>query len=373
MSTTSKSSKASPPNTEITILVPDDFHHHFRDGIKTKHVVHHTNQRFKRCIAMPNLSPPVTTAPMATDYRQRILSHLPTQTPDSNSNSQWEMEPLMTLYLTDATSPQDIQEASKYDYIKACKLYPANATTNSAHGVTNVKLIYPALREMAKCGLLLLLHSEVTGDDIDIFDREAQFITDIMTPLAVDHPNLKMVMEHISTQQAVEYICHDAPPNVAASITAHHMLYNRNAILVGGIKPHFYCLPILKRETHRRALVTAATSGNPRFFAGTDSAPHTVMMKESVCGCAGVYTAHAAVELYAEVFDTEGALDKLEGFLSHHGADFYGLERNTELLTLTKESWEVPYSYPFGWEGDRDETVKGLRHGEYVHWKIVGI
>lgn len=358
-----KEPQSVPDGTEITLRVPDDFHHHFRDGIKTKHVVKHATQRFKRCIAMPNLQPPVTNAALATEYRDRILSHA--------DHKKWTFEPLMTIYLTDSTSPEDIQEASKYSYIKACKIYPANATTNSAHGVTDIKKIYPALTEMAKVGLVLCIHSEVTGSEVDIFDREAQFIDDIMRPLALDFPNLKMVMEHISTEEAVNYVRNEAPPNVAASITAHHLLYNRNALLVGGIKPHFYCLPILKRERHRLALAEAATSGSPRFFAGTDSAPHVTWAKHSACGCAGVYTAHAAVEMYAETFEKEGKLDLFEAFMSHYGADHYGLERNTETITIRKETWKVPFSYPFGEDGDMKDTLMALRSSEDIKWKIL--
>lgn len=361
MSFVEKCPLAALAGTKLKIRVPDDFHHHFRDGVKTGHVVKHASQRFKRAIAMPNLVPPVTNAQMATDYYKHIMAQVP-------ADCKWEFEPLMTLYLTDSTSPEDIQEASKFPYIKACKLYPANATTNSAHGVTNIKNIYPAIREMAKVGMMLCIHSEVTGDEIDIFDREAKFIQDIMKPLVKEIPEIRIVMEHISTKDAVDYILNESPPNVCASITAHHLLYNRNALLVGGIKPHFYCLPILKRETHRLALVQAATSGNPKFFAGTDSAPHLTYNKENGCGCAGVYTAHAAVELYAETFDREGKLDLLENFLSSFGADHYGLPRNQEEITLVKQNMKIPKYYDFG--PDPIDTLTPLRAGEIVDWTI---
>ena len=370
--TTDQLPKSVPEGTEINLTLPDDFHHHFRDGHKIGYIVNHASQRFKRCIAMPNTQPPIINAELASQYYKKIMDQQTFKKSEKkvlSTTSSWEVEPMMTLYLTDNTSPQDIRDATKYPFIKAAKLYPANATTNSAHGVTNVPLIYPALREMAKVGLVLCIHSEVTDKHIDIFDREKSFIEKIMKPLVEALPNLKIVMEHISTEDAVNYIINESPPNVCATITAHHLLYNRNALLVGGIKPHFYCLPILKREKHRLALVKAATSGNPKFFAGTDSAPHYTTDKESACGCAGVYTAHAAVELYAETFESEGALDLLEGFLSFYGADFYGLERNKERITLIKQDWTVPKTYQFG--EDENSTLTPLRAGEKVSWTIV--
>eukprot|EP00592_Proboscia_alata_P000834 CAMPEP_0194370188 /NCGR_PEP_ID=MMETSP0174-20130528/18476_1 /TAXON_ID=216777 /ORGANISM="Proboscia alata, Strain PI-D3" /LENGTH=396 /DNA_ID=CAMNT_0039147493 /DNA_START=123 /DNA_END=1313 /DNA_ORIENTATION=+ len=339
----------------LTITKPDDFHHHFRDGSKTATIVAHASRQFVKCIVMPNLNPPVTNTAMALVYRKHILS-VPKCT----------ITPLMTLYLTDHTTPEEITKAKESGHVYACKYYPAGATTNSQFGVTDVKHIYPAIRRMAECGIILCIHSEVSTPSVDIYDREEEFIETIMKPLVRDMPdNLKIVMEHISTKQGVEYVT-NAPPNVAASITAHHLLYNRNALLVGGIKPHFYCLPILKRETHRLALLSAATSGNPKFFLGTDSAPHETSTKESGCGCAGVYTAHAALELYAEAFDSVDALELLEGFSSVFGSAFYGLERNTETVTLEEKSWNVPKRYPF-----MGKTVTPLRAGEKVKWSIV--
>ena len=292
----------------------------------------------------------------ALAYRSHIMSSLPDGA---------DFEPLMTLYLTDVTTPEEIRKAYATGYVKAAKYYPAGATTNSQFGVTDVKKTYPALQAMAEVGMVLCIHSEVTGPTIDIFDREGKFIDDIMKPLVADFPTLKIVMEHISTEEAVNYI-YSAPANVGATITCHHLLYNRNALLVGGIKPHFYCLPILKRETHRQALLKAATSGNPKFFAGTDSAPHATHTKETGCGCAGVFTAHGAVELYAEAFERAGALDKLEAFTSHFGADHYGLERNSRKITLEKKAWDVPKTYEFG-----GSTVTPLRGGEQIQWSIV--
>jgi len=271
----------------------------------------------------------------------------------------------MTLYLTDNTTPEEVTKAYNTGHIYACKYYPAGATTNSDAGVTDVKKTYPALQQMAKLGMMLCIHSEVSTPQIDIFDREPIFIEEIIKPLVADMPTLKITMEHISTKEAVEYVL-SAPDNVKASITCHHLLYNRNALLVGGIKPHYYCLPILKREVHREALLKAATSGSNKFFLGTDSAPHTVENKESACGCAGAYTAHAALQLYAEAFESVGALDKLEGFASHHGADHYGLARNSSKITLEKKSWIVPMKYKFG-----TSVVRPLRAGESIAWSIV--
>eukprot|EP00579_Thalassiosira_antarctica_P014770 CAMPEP_0201944444 /NCGR_PEP_ID=MMETSP0903-20130614/53110_1 /ASSEMBLY_ACC=CAM_ASM_000552 /TAXON_ID=420261 /ORGANISM="Thalassiosira antarctica, Strain CCMP982" /LENGTH=356 /DNA_ID=CAMNT_0048487441 /DNA_START=48 /DNA_END=1118 /DNA_ORIENTATION=+ len=348
-----------PEGTKITLTLPDDFHHHFRDGPASAHVLEHATQQFGRAIAMPNLQPPVTTTELALKYRDHLISGLPKHLPHGS------FEPLMTLYLTDNTTPEEIQKAYATGYIKACKYYPAGATTNSDAGVTDAKKTYPALRAMAELGMILCIHSEVSTPTIDIFDREPVFIDEIIKPLVKDMPTLKIVMEHISTMEAVEYV-KGAPDNVKASITCHHLLYNRNALLVGGIKPHFYCLPILKRETHRLALLAAATSGSNKFFLGTDSAPHTVEAKESACGCAGAYTAHAALQLYAEAFESVGALDKLEGFCSFHGADHYGLPRNKGKIVLEKKSWVVPMRYDFG-----VSRLRPLRAGEKVLWSIV--
>ncbi len=326
---------------------------------------------------MPNLKPPITTTQMALEYRERILlACLPSSSNGDGEIEQEEgvgFEPLMTLYLTDHTTPEEIYKAHATNYIHACKYYPAGATTNSDMGVTDITKLYPTLRAMAHVGMVLCIHSEVsTPSSIDIFDREKEFINRILIPLVEEMPSsLKIVMEHISTQEAVEYIANVAPPNVAATITCHHLLYNRNALLVAGIKPHYYCLPILKREDHRLALVKAATSGSSKFFLGTDSAPHAIEAKESACGCAGIYTAHAAIQLYAEAFESVGALDKLEGFACHYGADFYGLPRNTgkkkkKGMVLEKKSWMVPEKYKFG-----TAMVRPLRAGEEIAWSIV--
>jgi len=349
-----------PDGTRITMILPDDFHHHFRDGVKTKTVVTHASKRYGRCIAMPNLSPPVTTTEMALAYKERIMDSHPEGTAR-------KIEPLMTLYLTDNTTPEEMEKAFTSG-VTAAKYYPAGATTNSAFGVTDVKNIMPPLRKMAELGMVLCIHSEVTKGDI--FDREAVFIEEIMKPLVKELPHLKIVMEHISTKDAVDFILSlPEDSNVRATVTCHHIMYNRNALLVGGIKPHFYCLPILKRESHRIALLKAVTSGNPKFFLGTDSAPHLKYMKETGCGCAGVYTAHCSLELYAESFEAMGALDKLEKFASIYGADFYGLPRNTTKITLEKKKWKVPDSYAFG--DTADDILQPLRAGEYVNWQIV--
>eukprot|EP00569_Conticribra_weissflogii_P005612 CAMPEP_0171348622 /NCGR_PEP_ID=MMETSP0878-20121228/31414_1 /TAXON_ID=67004 /ORGANISM="Thalassiosira weissflogii, Strain CCMP1336" /LENGTH=354 /DNA_ID=CAMNT_0011853035 /DNA_START=23 /DNA_END=1087 /DNA_ORIENTATION=+ len=349
-----------PQGTKLTITLPDDFHHHFRDGPATANVLAHITKQFGRAIAMPNLKPPVTTADAALKYRDHLISNLPEKLPDGS------FEPLMTLYLTDNTTDEEIRKAHATGFVKACKYYPAGATTNSDAGVTDVKKTYPALRAMAELGMILCIHSEVSTPGIDIFDREPVFIEEIIKPLVEDMPSLKIVMEHISTKEAVEYV-KSAPDNVKASITCHHLLYNRNSLLVGGIKPHFYCLPILKRETHREALLGAATSGSNKFFLGTDSAPHPVENKETSCGCAGIYTAHAALELYAEAFESVGALDKLEGFCSFYGADHYGLPRNTgRTITLEKKEWTVPDKYEFG-----KSVLVPLRAGDVVQWSIV--
>ncbi len=340
----------------LTLTRPDDLHLHVRDGNVLAHVLAHTAQRFARAIIMPNLVPPVVHVADASAYRERILAALP---PDV------EFEPLMTLYLTDATSPNEIERASDAEFVHAVKLYPAGATTNSASGVTAMTHVYNELEKMQRLGLPLLVHGEVTAPEIDVFDRERAFIDQVLTRLADEFPALRIVFEHITTREAVQFV-REAREGIAATITCHHLLHSRNALFRGGLRPHYFCLPVLKRETHRQALIEAATSGDPRFFLGTDSAPHARQAKESACGCAGVYTAHAAIELYAEVFDAAAALDKLQGFASEHGADFYQLPRNGATLTLERKSWPVPDSYPFG-----EATVQPLRAGETVDWQIV--
>jgi dihydroorotase len=340
---------------ELTLTRPDDWHLHVRDGAALNAVVPHTAAQFARAIIMPNLKPPVTTAEQAMAYKQRILDAVP---------QGMTFEPLMTLYLTDNLPPAEIARA-KAAGVVASKLYPAGATTNSDAGVTDLRKIYPVLEAMQREGMLLLVHGEVTSADIDLFDREAVFIERHLAPLRRDFPDLKIVMEHITTAEAVHYV-QAADRNLAATLTVHHLLYNRNAIFTGGIRPHYYCLPVLKRETHRQALVQAATSGDPRFFLGTDSAPHPTHLKEHATGCAGCYTAHAAMEMYAEVFDQAGALDKLEGFASWFGADFYGLPRNTDRITLRRESWTPPESYAFG-----EAELKPLRSGESLPWRLL--
>jgi dihydroorotase len=326
-----------------------------RDGAALNVVVPHTAAQFARAIIMPNLKPPVTTAEQAMAYKNRILAAVP---------QGMVFEPLMTLYLTDNLDPAEIARA-KAAGVVACKLYPAGATTNSDAGVTDLRKIYPVLEAMQREGVLLLVHGEVTTSDIDLFDREAVFIERHLMPLRRDFPGLKIVMEHITTAEAVQYVS-AADSHLAATITVHHLLYNRNAIFTGGIRPHYYCLPVLKRETHRQALVLAATSGDPRFFLGTDSAPHPAHLKEHATGCAGCYTAHAAIEMYAEAFDQAGALDKLEGFASWFGADFYGLPRNTDRITLRRENWTPPESYAFG-----EAELKPLRSGESLPWRLL--
>lgn len=339
----------------ITITQPDDWHLHVREGDALKCVVPDTAKQFKRAIIMPNLAPPVTTA----EYAQRYYDEIRNAVPDT------DFEPLMTLYLTDNITKETIFRAKESGVVKALKLYPAGATTNSDSGVTDVKNIYPALEAMQETGLLLLIHGEVTDAEVDVFDRENVFIETILKPLVKKFPNLKIVLEHITTKDAVDFV-NNASDNIAATITAHHLLMNRNAIFSGGIRPHHYCLPILKRELHRQALVKAATSGNSKFFLGTDSAPHPQGAKESACGCAGMYTALHAMELYAEAFDKVDALDKLEGFASFYGADFYGLPRNPSTITLQRETWQVPKSLEMG-----SETLVPLRAGENCEWKLV--
>jgi dihydroorotase len=338
----------------LTITRPDDWHLHVRDGAVLADVVPATARQFGRAIIMPNLKPPVTTAAQALDYKRRILAAVPAGV---------AFEPLMTLYLTDNLPPDEILRAKDAGVV-ACKLYPAGATTNSDAGVTDLRKTYKTLEAMQRAGLLLLVHGEVTAPEIDLFDREAVFIEQQLQPLRRDFPELKIVFEHITTKEAAQYVT-ESDHHLGATITAHHLLYNRNAIFTGGIRPHYYCLPVLKREVHRQALVAAATSGNPKFFLGTDSAPHPVHLKEHATGCAGCYTAHAAIEMYAEAFDAAGALDKLEGFASCHGADFYGLPRNTGTITLRRESWMPPESFPFG-----QAELKPLRSGESLPWRM---
>jgi dihydroorotase len=342
------------PLNSLTITRPDDWHLHVRDGEAMHTVVPHSAAQFGRAIVMPNLKPPVTTAEQALAYKARILAAVP---------QGFEFEPLMTLYLTDNLAPAEIARA-KAAGVVAAKLYPAGATTNSDAGVTDLRKVYPVLEAMQREGMLLLVHGEVTSPDIDLFDREAVFIEQQLIPLRRDFPGLKIVMEHITTQEAAQYVA-GADSLLGATITAHHLLYNRNAIFTGGIRPHYYCLPVLKRETHRLALVEAATSGSPKFFLGTDSAPHAAHLKEHATGCAGCYTAHAAMELYAEAFDQAGALDKLEGFASFFGADFYGLPRNSTTLSLQREHWTPPASYPLG-----QAELKPLRAGEPLTWRV---
>lgn len=339
----------------LTITRPDDWHLHVRDGALMAAVLPDTARRFARAIIMPNLKPPTTTTALALAYRQRILAALP---------ADMTFEPLMTLYLTDNTTPTEIREAKMSGFIHGVKYYPAGATTHSDAGVTAVSRCYAALAVMEEVGLPLLIHGEVTNPKVDIFDREQVFIDNVLVPLIARFPRLKVVLEHITTRQAVDFV-KSAPAHVGATITAHHLLYNRNALFAGGIRPHLYCLPVLKREEHRRILLSAATSGNPKFFLGTDSAPHARHAKESACGCAGIYTANAAIELYAEAFETANALTKLEGFASFFGADFYGLPRNTEKITLLKTPWEVPAELAFG-----AEKLVPLRAGETIGWRL---
>ena len=340
----------------LTITRPDDWHLHLRDGAALKAVLSDTARQFARAIVMPNLRPPVTTTELAIAYRQRVLEALP---------AGMNFEPLMTLYLTDNTSAEEIAKAKASGLIHGVKLYPAGATTNSDSGVTGLGKCANALEAMEKLGVPLLVHAEVTDSDVDVFDRERVFIERNMIPLLKNFPALKIVFEHITTKDAADFVM-TSPNNVAATITAHHLLMNRNDMFRGGIQPHHYCLPILKREEHRLALVKAAISGNAKFFLGTDSAPHAKHTKEAACGCAGMYTAHTAIELYAEVFETANALDKLEGFASFYGADFYGLPRNAMQITLVKESWEVPESLPF----DGDDVLVPLRAGQLVNWRL---
>jgi dihydroorotase len=342
--------------TTLTFARPDDWHLHLRDGAALAAVLPASARQFARAIVMPNLRPPVTTAAAARSYRERILAALPAGA---------DFTPLMTLYLTDATAPAEIERARTAGVV-AAKLYPAGATTHSDAGVTDIRNTYPVLEAMQRGGMPLLVHGEVTDPEVDIFDREAVFIDRVMRPLRHDFPELKVVFEHITTVDAARYVA-DAGANTAATITAHHLLYNRNAIFTGGLRPHYYCLPVLKRERHRQALVAAATSGSPKFFLGTDSAPHAAVLKEAaVCG-AGCFTALSALELYAEAFDAAGALDRLEGFASVHGPAFYGLPRNRGTVTLQRSAWTLPEAVPFG-----DAVLKPLRGGETLAWRQVG-
>ncbi|MBP6109927.1 MAG: dihydroorotase [Rhodocyclaceae bacterium] len=342
--------------TQITLARPDDWHLHLRDGAALAAVLADTAKRFARAIVMPNLKPPVTTVALADAYRKRIIAALPTDT---------QFNPLMTLYLTEATAPNEIDAAVASDFVYAVKYYPAGATTNSAAGVNDLTNCTATLARMEKLGLPLLVHGEVTDSAVDIFDREAVFIDRVLQPLRRDFPALKLVLEHITTKQGIDFVVAQ-DHHVAGTLTAHHLLLNRNALFVGGIRPHNYCLPVLKRETHRQALLAAATSGNPKFFLGTDSAPHAKSTKEAACGCAGCYTANAGIELYAQAFDSVGGLHKLEGFASFYGADFYGLPRNTDKITLLRDSWGVPAELPYL----ADDTLVPFMAGESIAWRL---
>lgn len=341
----------------LTLTRPDDCHLHLRDGEQMRAVLPDTARRFARAIVMPNLKPSIVTTEMAEAYRDRILAALPPG---------MRFEPLMTLYLTDNTAPSEIIKAGKSGAVYGVKYYPAGATTNSAAGVTDIAKCYATIETMEETGMPLLVHGEVTDREVDVFDREKVFLDRVLIPITQRFPNLRLVFEHITTREAVEFVT-DASDHIAATITAHHMLLNRNALFQGGVRPHHYCLPLLKRETHRQKLVEAAISGDPKFFLGTDSAPHSRSAKENACGCAGIYTAHAAIELYAEAFEQAGALDKLEAFASFYGADFYGLPRNNDSITLKKENWNVPAQLEFG-----GETLVPLRAGDSLSWKLIG-
>jgi dihydroorotase len=341
--------------TTLSLRRPDDWHLHLRDGAAMAAVLPFTAERFGRAIIMPNLKPPVTTTALALAYRERILAAVPAGS---------GFQPLMTLYLTDRTDPEEVARARASGCVAGFKLYPAGATTNSESGVTDLRHIRRVLEQMSEHGMVLQVHGEVTATEVDVFDREARFIDEVLLPLCVRHPGLRIVFEHITTRRAVDFV-RSARAGIAATITPQHLLMNRNALFVGGIRPHLYCLPVLKTEDDREALIEAATSGDPRFFLGTDSAPHARHTKEASCGCAGIFSAHAAIELYAEVFDSVGRLPLLPGFASEFGADFYGLPRNPDFITLVAEPWNVPESYGFG--GD---TLVPLRAGESVGWRI---
>ena len=339
----------------LTLTRPDDWHLHLRDGAALKAVLPASAAQFRRAVVMPNLRPPVTTVAQALAYRERILAARPAGS---------DFEPLMTLYLTDSLSPEEIVRAHEAGIV-GVKLYPAGATTNSDAGVTDLRRTYPTLEAMQRCGMPLLMHGEVTDPDVDLFDREAVFIDRVLRPLRQAMPELKIVFEHLTTREGVDYVV-DCDARVAATLTPQHLLYNRNAIFAGGLRPHFYCLPVLKSEIHRRALLDAAVSGSPKFFLGTDSAPHAAHLKEHASGHAGCYTAPTALELYAEAFEAAGALDKLEAFASFHGADFYGLPRNSGHITLERSPWQVPETLPFG-----DTELKPLRAGDTLAWRLV--
>ncbi len=341
---------------KLTITQPDDWHLHVRDGEVLKDIVPFTSRHFARAIIMPNLSPPSINTQQALAYRDRILNAI-----EKNSS----FDPLMTLYLTDNTPAAEIELAQKSKYIKAVKLYPAGATTNSDAGVSDIKKCYPALEAMQKHGMPLLVHGEVVDNNIDVFDREKIFIDRVLSPVKKDFPELKIVFEHITTRDAAEFVS-SADDTIAATITPQHLLYNRNALFKGGIRPHYYCLPVLKRENHRQALIDIITSGSSKFFLGTDSAPHSQTAKENSCGCAGIFSAPLAIELYARIFDENNALDKLEAFASFNGADFYGLQRNTATISLEKKDWVVPDDYPFG-----DEKIIPLHAGQTESWQVV--
>jgi dihydroorotase len=344
---------------QIQIRRPDDWHLHLRDGAAMEAVLPFTARRFARAIVMPNLKPPVTTTAAALSYRDRIVAAIPPG---------YRFTPLMTLYLTDRTDPGEIDRARGSGAVHACKLYPAGATTNSDSGVTDIRRIDAVLARMAEVGMPLLVHGEVTARHVDVFDRETRFIDEVLAPTLARFPTLRVVFEHITTRAAVEFV-KSARSGVAATITPQHLLHNRNALFEGGIRPHYYCLPILKTEPDREALLEAAVSGDPRFFLGTDSAPHAQHTKENACGCAGVFSAHAGIELYAEAFDSVGHLDRLEGFAADFGADFYGLPRNAERITLERAEWRPPANYPFTRDGD--SRLVPMRAGEPVAWRLV--
>jgi len=346
--------------TSLTITRPDDWHLHLRDGAAMTSVLPHSARQFARAVVMPNLKPPITTAQQAAEYRARIQAALPASA---------SFEPLMTLYLTDATSADEIQRAANSGFVHAIKMYPAGATTNAESGVTDVRRCALAFEAMQRAGLPLLVHGEVTRAEVDVFDRERVFIDEVLRPLRRDFPALRIVFEHVTTEDAVQYVREESGP-IGATITAHHLLFNRNSMFMAasgppGLRPHYYCLPVLKRERHRLALLAAATSAEPRFFLGTDSAPHAKGDKEAACGCAGCYTAACALELYAEAFESAGALDRLEAFASFNGADFYGLPRNTSKVTLERRRWTLPAEYPFA-----GATIVPLRAGESLQWKL---
>jgi len=341
-------------SSSLTIPRPDDWHLHVRDGAALRAVLPFTARQFARAIIMPNLKPPVTTVAAASEYRKRILAAVP---------QGLKFEPLMTLYLTDNTAPDEIKRARESGFVVGAKFYPSGATTNSDAGVTAIEKVFPVLEAMEECGLIFQVHGEVTAGDVDVFDRERVFIDQVMSPVRKRFPRLKIVFEHVTTREAVQFV--RANEAMGATITPQHLLLNRNAIFQGGIRPHLYCLPILKREHDRIALIEAATSDNPKFFLGTDSAPHAKHTKEHACGCAGIFSAHAAIELYAEVFEAAGKLDRLQAFASERGPDFYGLPRNRETITLTREAWQVPQSYEFP-----ESEIVPFRAGEKMTWKM---